>query len=340
MFSVPSPGDPESTSELLRRLEDVLDHVDRVYLGLPQGGTGRATVRAVDEADVAEVAEVCDSHGVDVEVVINPLCTVHITCDKSAFRAFEATLGALDDAGVEHLVLSDPMTVETAAEMGFHVSVSCVAHVNEPGKAERFAELGASEVTVDTAVNRRLDIVSEIADVIDVRVIVNEGCLRYCPYRLFHLCEFSHASRGDVTVEDDPYFVRCISERLDDPAEIVRSPFVRPEDLDEYEGIGVSAFKIAGRANSVAWIERAVRAYIEGGYEGNLLDVLDCPTVLRHLVYLDNSALDGALREGWSSCRGDCERCGFCSELARRAVRFLGGLKDAVGSGETGGVEA
>jgi len=55
----------------------------------------------------------------------------------------------------------------------------------------------------------------------------------------------------------------------------VKSPFVRLEDLSEYERIGVSAFKIAGRTNSVAWIEWAVRAY----GDGNLLDVLDCPTV-------------------------------------------------------------
>ncbi len=340
MFSVPSPGDPDSTEELLRRLEDVTDDIDRVYLGLPQGGTGRATVRAVDEADVSEVAEVCDSYGVNVEVVVNPLCTVHLTCDRSSFRAFEATLEALDEAGVEHLVLSDPMTVETAADMGFHVSVSCVAHVNEPGEAAKFKDLGASEVTVDTSVNRRLDLISEISRIVDVRVIVNEGCLRHCPYRLFHLCEFSHVSRGDVVVEDDPYYVRCVSVRLDDPAEVVRSPFVRPEDLSSYEEIGVNSFKVAGRANSVAWIERAVRAYVEGRYEGNLLDILDCPTVLRDILFLDNSALEGALKEGWSSCTGDCDACGFCEELAEKAVRYLGGVGDAVGSGETGGVEA
>ncbi len=73
----------------------------------------------------------------------------------------------------------------------------------------------------------------------------------------------------------------------------MKSPFVR--DLSEYERIGINAFKIAGGTNSVAWIEWAVRAY----GEGNLLDVLDCPTVLRHLMYLDNS-----LRVGWGLTRG------------------------------------
>ncbi|WP_456481702.1 U32 family peptidase [Methanopyrus sp.] len=328
MFSVPSPGDPDLTDRLLRSLPT--DRIETVYFGLPAVGTGRATIVHVDTDTAAELAEVCHSYSVEPEVVINPLCTADVVRSRGSFAEFERTLDDLDDAGIERLVLSDPLMIHAAMERGFRVSVSCVAEVNTPERARYFQEMGVEEITLDTNVNRRLDVIEAIASETSVRlrVIVNEGCLPDCPYRIAHFCLFSHATRPGEEVAEDPYFVRCISERVNDPTLIIKSPFVRPEDLSIYTDLGVRTFKIAGRANSIAWIRRVVRAYLRGRYDGNLLDILDCPTVLRHLYRVDNRKLDGLLERA-GRCDRRCSECGFCAELAERAVEPLGGLGDA-----------
>ncbi|WP_457614655.1 U32 family peptidase [Methanopyrus sp.] len=306
------------------------DRIETVYFGLPIAGTGRATLVQVDTGTAAELAEICRSHSVEPEAVINPLCTADVVRSRNAFAEFERALDDLDDAGIERLVLSDPLMIHAAVERGFRVSVSCVVGVNTPERARYFDEIGVEEITLDTNVNRRLDVIEAIASEVSVRlrIIVNEGCLPDCPYRASHFCLFSHATRPGEEVSEDPYFVRCISERVNDPTLIIKSPFVRPEDLDVYLDLGVKTFKIAGRANSIAWIRRAVRAYLRGRYGGNLLDILDCPTALRHLYRVDNRKLDGFL-EQVGRCDRRCSKCGFCTELAERAVEPLGGLEDA-----------
>ncbi len=329
LFSIPSPGDPDSTERLLDWFSDEPE-VTRVYMGLPALGTGRATVVHVDVDTVESVAEACDSHDVDLEIVMNPLCTAEVVSNRDGFSGFERTLSELDDAGVEHLVLSDPLLIRAALERGFHVSVSCVSEVNTPRRARYYDELGVDEITLDTNVNRRLDVVEAIAGEVSarLRIIVNEGCLPDCPYRPYHFCLFSHATRSEAGVVEDSYYVRCVSERLNNPTLLVQQPFVRPEDVDEYRRLGVDSFKIAGRANSTRWIRRAVRAYLQRRYDGNLLDILDCPTTLRHLVHLDNRELDGLLERA-GRCDQRCSECGFCERLAERAVSYRGGLTDA-----------
>ncbi len=329
MFSIPTPGDPDATERLLGWFSDESE-VTRVYMGLPSLGTGRATVVQVDVDTVETVAETCDSHDVDLEVVMNPLCTAEVISSRDGFSEFERTLSELDDVGVERLVLSDPLLIQRAVERGFRVSVSCISEVNTPQRARYYDELGVDEITLDTNVNRRLDVIEAIASEVSarLRVIVNEGCLPDCPYRPYHFCLFSHATRAGAGVTEDSYYVRCVSERVNNPVLLVQQPFVRPEDLDEYRRLGVETFKIAGRANSIRWIKRAVEAYLRREYDGNLLDILDCPTTLRHLIYLDNGELDGLLERA-GRCDQRCSECGFCEEVAERAVRFRGGLADA-----------
>ena len=46
-----------------------------------------------------------------------------------------------------------------------------------------------------------------------------------------------------------------------------------PEDIHEYEAIGIDMFKISGREFPTSRLKRALEAYASGKYEGNLLDL-------------------------------------------------------------------
>jgi len=162
----------------------------------------------------------------------------------------------------------------------------------------------------------------------DLRLIVNEGCLYKCPFRHAHFNLFSHitASRAlspqPQSTFGDYYFDKCISIRVRDPAQIILSPWIRPEDLKEYEAIGIDNFKMSGRANAVSWILNCMEAYHHRELKGNLLEVLDCPSELRYMFYVDNALLDGSINK-WKSCNKICNECHYCDELTSKVLKVI-----------------
>ena len=54
----------------------------------------------------------------------------------------------------------------------------------------------------------------------------------------------------------------------------LRSEFIRPEDLGLYREIGYDSFKVLERGAPTSVLTRRVKAYSEGRYDGNLLDLI------------------------------------------------------------------
>jgi hypothetical protein len=87
-------------------------------------------------------------------------------------------------------------------------------------------------------VNRHFDVLEAIRDAVDceLKLLVNEGCLYRCPFRYAHFNFFSHVNGPPPrpNVQDDYYYHKCLTMRINDPSQILKSPFIRPEDLKEY----------------------------------------------------------------------------------------------------------
>jgi hypothetical protein len=144
-----------------------------------------------------------------------------------------------------------------------------------------------------------------------------------------------------------------MEEKRRDPLNLIRSDFIRPEDLDRYRELGVSSFKIVDRACSTEALVERVRAYHSRHWEGDLLQLIGprgspprrrrLPVMdsLRHLGVrralgllrsarqfmklevpwsVDNRALHDLILPGGCHATG-CEDCGHCAGVAERAVR-------------------
>jgi collagenase-like PrtC family protease len=112
--------------------------------------------------------------------------------------------------------------------------------------------------------------------------------------------------------------------RIKDPRLIIISPWIRPEDIKEYAEI-TDVFKIGGRTHYTNWILNCVKAYTDESYDGNLMDLLDCPKDLKDLYYISNRDLDGAMIDHWKNCPTICADCGFCRDLTEKAVKVYTG---------------
>ncbi len=327
---IPHPGHFSALKDIIEYKEaNRLVDVAEVYMaGLPQVmGSGRATLHAALIDDIREQTEYAHQHGIKMNIVMNASCLGghHLTFE--GYRLFEWYFNELDKMGVDGVTVAEPYLVELLKEYSMETVISCVSHVDSPQRAVFYEALGADCITVDTNINRDFSTLKAIMSAVscNIRVIVNEGCLYKCPFRYAHFNLFSHitasASRPLNTFADY-YFDKCISIRVRDPSQIIRSPWIRPEDIAEYERIGIDDFKLAGRANAVGWILSCMEAYSRRSYDGNLLELLDCPSELRDIFYVDNKALDGCIKR-WQSCNRICDECRYCDDITGRALKVI-----------------
>ncbi len=319
---VPHPGHFDGLQEMLESSKDIYS----IYMaGSPDYiGTGRVNLGHAGLEEVARHTEYCHNNGVKIEMVLNSSCMGGQQLTPEGYNLIHWYISNLEDIGVDTVVVADPYIIEMIAnEFNIPVVVSVLAFVDCSQKAEFFEQLGASSIVIDSNVNRHFDVLEAIRDAVDceLKLLVNEGCLYRCPFRYAHFNFFSHVNGPPPrpNVQDDYYYHKCLTMRINDPSQILKSPFIRPEDLEEYAHI-TDVFKIGGRSHFINWILNCVDAYAAESYDGNLMDLMDCPKDLVDLFNIPNKALDGAI-EQWKKHSTVCHTCGYCqrriSEIAQ-----------------------
>jgi collagenase-like PrtC family protease len=280
--------------------------------------------------------------------------------DKDTHNEVLRHLDWLCEINVDTVTVSIPYLIELIKRQypQLRVKVSAIAHVNSIARARFFEEMGADEIQVDFMSNRDFEFLKALRDTVNVKfsLLANEVCLYQCPYRTYHYNLCGHASQEWHPLEGfyvDYCLISCTVQRLHDLTQLVRARWIRPEDLAYYEALGYENFKLSGRRMSTAWLTRAVKAYAERQYEGNLMDLLNgvtpgvdvdmrAPqfekfikgvhklqgekiTALSQLYpvkpYVDNKKLDGFIEFFETrNCATQCTTCNYCGKTADRVV--------------------
>ncbi|MCU4139300.1 MAG: 23S rRNA C2501 and tRNA U34 5'-hydroxylation protein RlhA/YrrN/YrrO [Methanophagales archaeon] len=327
-LSIPHPGHFEALKEIVAVKEsEGLSEVKEVFMGGSPDimGSGRGVFHAPLISEIKEQTEFAHEHGLKMNIVMNSTCLSGNHLTHEGFKMFEWYFKQLNDAGVDAVTVAEPYLVELLRDFPMEVVVSCLAYVDSPHRAKFYEELGADVITADTNINKNFDLLRGIVEAVDckVRVIVNEACLFKCPFRYAHYNVASHFSSLNkpkgTPIALDFYFDKCISFRLRDPSQLIKSAWIRPEDIRHYEEIGIHEFKLSGRTKTVAWILKCMRAYAKRSFKGNLLDILDCPQMLRYVFHIENEKLEGCI-EQWKRCKKICDECGYCNKIAENII--------------------
>lgn len=178
------------------------------------------------------------------------------------------------------------------------------------------------KIILDRSLNRQLDRLEKTVrqvrtffPKIKIELLANEGCLDFCPYKLSHdaYIGLSNYLETDCTYQLNRQLgcMRLIDEQ---PSQILRSPFIRPEDVSLYQDYA-DTIKICGRTLGSGFLQRVIYAYVQEKYDGNLLDLLDAMSWLAQALYIDNSSLSFDFVEILSLCDKQCTSCGFCHDL-------------------------
>lgn len=324
---VPSTGNLHGAVHLLQNYADV---IYELYVAAPPNVLGSARARVYDTTSqvIAHHAQLCHQSGVRFSVLLNASCIFGQHVVPSFLEKLETLCNRMVEWEVDSVVVTDPYLIQwiSAKFPSLEVVASSICGINNANLARWFVELGADRLTIPATVNRSFEVIDQIASAVDVAIecLVNEGCLLHCPFKIFHYNAMAHHTSDDFLKNyyhftRSPFVYNCISKFLSHPAEILKSPWIRPQDLSRYESIGIHHFKIAGRNISTPFIERVVSAYARGYYEHNLLDLLNVQQFVLDSLYINTSALDEVLEHIYQ-CAKNCYVCTYCDAQARHLV--------------------
>jgi collagenase-like PrtC family protease len=157
-------------------------------------------------------------------------------------------------------------------------------------------------------------------------LLANSGCLRFCPGQTFHdnlIAHSADAEEMENLPEWNPHVCWTLYKNPEHFVEILRSTWIRPEDLHRYAGL-IDTAKLATRQHANP--RMVIGAYAEGRFRGNLLDLLEpgfSPAFAPR--FIDNAAFPSDWAERTGQCAGGCESCTYCKQTLEKVLVSLPG---------------
>ena len=278
-FSVPYNNDP-ATLEGLFKLKNLNNNrIKEIYLSGPQQyfAAGRI-VEEMNESKFIGIIDQIHNQGIRVNLVMNP------TCEGSEWYRPDVKKNKLDfigrmhtEHGVEAITVANPIYIAGIRKQfpDLEICASVLADVDCVQRATIFAQCGANTLTPEVCINRDIKMLKKIKETtgMEIKMMVNEGCLYKCPFRKFHFNYISHRSKELSPSEEDIFFFNCFQVAGNDHSQILKSGWIRPEDTAKYGEI-TKFFKIVGRESPKRHVLRATKAYLNESWEGDVLDIL------------------------------------------------------------------
>jgi collagenase-like PrtC family protease len=316
----------------------ILETYGNVTLGM-NFGSGRvlSQLPEVDLMDLQEFIRYSEQKKIGFNYTLNLSYMQNKEFTGEGISRIKEFLRLLREVGVRSLTVAMPSLLDFIrfADYDFKVKVSTICHITNANKARAYRNKGVERIVVDESVHRDFQTLKQIREAFgeNVELIVNTMCHRNCIYRHFHYNETCGDSAGVANPVGVDYFEhKCMLQRYDSPAELLKLGWIRPEDLKYYTSIGYRLFKFQGRQH----VEngnplKALQHYIDEDYDGNLMELLDMfNTRYSFKVFLDNKKLEGFIKpyyEKENFCKNDCARCGYCEAFARKSIDYEKGLE-------------
>jgi collagenase-like PrtC family protease len=329
----------------------------------------------VSEENVARFIKRAHALGREFSYVINAPNMANLEYDPHVHRKILDYFQWLVDIEVDTVHVSNPYLMEVLIEQfpSLKVNASVICGICSPDMAIAFENMGVSSLNVGIETNRDFAALRAVRKAVSVPVIIipNLADLRQCPFRNYHYSMLGYTTQSGTPEKAwrswamDPCTMQCNEKKLSSPEEIIKSCFIRPEDIPQYDPF-VDIYKLSGRHQNTRWITRSARAYASRKYTGNLVDILDTvimntnhirqlhmeyiaqsdPEILdveefyawatinynvSDVVMIDNAELDGFIqhfvKEGCSQRRW-CSECGYCDQWVGRAIKINQHLAD------------
>ncbi len=319
--------------DFLNLLNKYKKNIEAVYFPIPAKYATSGRYGKKENNYNKKIISICKSLNIKSLLLLNATCSGETGLEKKPFSKTINYIKKLKDCGLTGVVVTNPVYINEIRKQlrGILIESSVNCYVKTVEHALYLKNLGVDIITIDRDINRDIPLIKKIkkATGLKVRIMLNEGCLKDCPYRKMHYNSISHGGLKGIPIDGICFDRYCWKVLFDDPKKILRSPFVPPDQLRRYVGV-VDYFKLSTRVFSVSAIEFCLNAYISGDFSGNLQDILDSPA-LYYFDYIDYGVLKkSGFFKKMQKCQDYCLECGLCNKWLRGAVV----IKDQYLSGE------
>jgi collagenase-like PrtC family protease len=343
--------------------------VDALFGKLPFDIVGGArpgfVLPQVDRTVIEQYIQACHERGLTFSYLLNAPCLGNLQYSKKGYGQLIELLEWIDQSGADSVTVGMPYLIDLVRERfpRLKVKVSTTARVNTVRKALQYEDMGVEEIIIDEHINREFKTLEAIRKAVgcNLELILNNICLWQCPYNYEHVNHDGHSSREG---EQDEYCYLqypgylCLYRKLTEPVELLKSPWIRPEDVSAYEELGYDSFKITERFKRTPLLLEHVQAYENRRYDGNLLDLFTLPRKgaftpvhleyfikpehvnimkvselgdvfdleVRELIQIDNTKLDGFLEHfKHNDCnQTTCAQCRYCDQVLKKVAVMNG----------------
>jgi len=255
--------------------------------GLP-GGRASTVVADFTHDDLEKYVAECKKAGLSFNYLMNPLCMGQRELDPKEARSLRENLHKIYDLGIREFTVNSPLMLKYLKNEFSDVSVTLglYAYPVSLQQIQTWVNWGADEITLDHSFNRNFKLLEKTLRIykdtnVSLRVIANNLCLKECPFRVAHGSFTSHSDMTGFVM--DYYLINCAYRKISNPNLIMTGEWIRPDDLHFYEdlcektGNKKFSFKLVDRTRSTDFILTVVKAYLDGRYDGNLVDILNLP---------------------------------------------------------------
>jgi len=294
-------------------------------------GSGRMVdcLPTIDLKNLSKYVEYSKNIGIDFNYTLNSSCIGNAEFSKKTSSKIKELLENIYASGIHTITVTLPFIFDLIQSMDipFKVKTSTICQVSTANAAIHYKKMGASQIVVDENITRDFASLKQISNAFGdgVEIIVNSICYKNCPYKNFHYNHESHCTAlSDGQDTKDYYHIKCVLQKADDPINALKLNWIRPEDIKFYENIGIQYFKLQGRQFAQYGDPvKTLKAYINGHYEGNLLQLLTFFTLPQGERFIENKKLDGFLDPFINKrnfCIDDCNTCLYCAEYASKCM--------------------
>jgi collagenase-like PrtC family protease len=361
-YTVACNWDPE----LLERIN--FPEVQSLFGGIPDavisGGRPSNAVKKLSEAEIENFIRRVHDKGWEFNFNINSTCLSNEESTRAGFEKIIKYLEWIIGLGVDSVTISNTNLLNIVRKNfpNLKTKISTFQKVNNVQQAQRFEDLGVTALMLSEHINRDFRLLKDIRRHVKCKLILiaNVGCVFNCPNIFSHANSIAHngIAGNFKTVFAESHHSYCLQKRLEDPVELVKIRWIRPEDVSFYEDVGIDMLKILERFSHTDTLAERVKAFHERKYAGNIIDLLGqmmqkhgrdgallqikqlsdenmekafryfgaYSTALQDLYCLDNQKIAPDFINNFAKrdCdRLSCDECGYCREVAREAITVL-----------------
>jgi collagenase-like PrtC family protease len=361
-YSVACNWDPV----LLDRLSKESASVDSLFGQITDdpfgGGRGSFLAPKGNRDEAAKFIAEARRRGFHFNYLLNGACQDNLEMTREGNRSLFDHIEWVASTGADKVTVTLPIILVWLKRHfpEFQVVVSSWARVANVKRAKYWENIGADEIILGEYATRDFASLQAMRRALNCRleVIANPSCLYMCYLDTNHINMMSHAAQGGHVSGGfvlDHCQVYCQRLKLAQPDELIKARWVRPEDVGDYEKIGIDSLKLLERFRNTESLMQVVRAYEDRRFDGNFVELLTLPRrnaynqpnleylikpdlvnidlmlemadifgySFSDVIQIDNRALDGFAEyfKTHDCYHSSCEECGYCKRWAEKTVQ-------------------